>query len=58
MVERVYRDHESCLPVSRVLDVTAGCLRDIQATPVAALPERAERLARYRLAQLGYPGRS
>lgn len=58
VVERLYREHECCLPLSTVIDVVTGCLDDIQATPAEALPELAERLARHRLAQIGHPGRS
>jgi hypothetical protein len=58
VVERLYRDYDGYLPLARVVDVVAGCLQDIQATPTAALPELTERLARHRLAQLSLPGRS
>lgn len=54
VVERLYREYECCLPLSRVLAVVVACIEDIQATPVSALPELAERLARVRLAQLGH----
>jgi hypothetical protein len=57
VVERLYREQECCLPLSTVIEVVTGCLDDIQATPVEALPELAERLARHRLAQIGHPGR-
>jgi hypothetical protein len=57
VVERLYREYGCCLPLSRVLDVVAGCVRDIQATPAGALPELTERLARYRLVEIGHrPG--
>jgi hypothetical protein len=58
VVERLYREHECCLPLRTVIEVVSGCLDDIQATPTEALPELAERLARHRLAQIGHPGRS
>ncbi|HST46326.1 hypothetical protein [Jatrophihabitans sp.] len=54
VVERLYREYECCLPLSQVLDVVIGCVCDIQATPASALPELAERLARFRLARIGH----
>jgi hypothetical protein len=54
VVERLYREYECCLPLSSVTAVIAGCVHDIQATPVSALPELTERLARHRLAQIGH----
>ena len=57
VVERLYHEYGCCLPLSRVIDVVAGCVHDIQATPAAALPELTERLARHRLAEIGHrPG--
>ena len=54
VVERLYSEYGCCLPLSDVIDVVAGCVSDIQATPTAALPELAERLARHRLAETGH----
>jgi hypothetical protein len=57
VVERLYAEYGCCLPLSAVLDVVAGCVSDIQATPAAAIPELSERLARHRLAEIGHrPG--
>lgn len=56
VIERLYREHEDHLPLTTVIDVVASCLQDIQATPVEALPELSERLARHRLGQIGRPG--
>lgn len=58
VVERLYREHECCLPLGTVIEVVTGCLDDIQATPAEALPELTERLARHRLAQVAHPGRA
>ncbi len=55
VIERLYRDHGCCLPLATVIEVVTSCLDDIQATPVEALPELTERLARHRLAQIGHP---
>ncbi|HEX8306770.1 MAG TPA: hypothetical protein VF612_17975 [Jatrophihabitans sp.] len=56
-VERLYSEYGCCLRLSDVIDVVAGCVQDIQATPTAALPELTERLARHRLAEIGHrPG--
>jgi len=54
VVERLHREYQCCLPLSGVLEVVLACLDDIQATPASALPELAERLASYRLAQHGH----
>ena len=54
VVERLYSEYGCCLPLAGVIDVVAGCVHDIQATPAAALPELAERLARHRLAEIGH----
>jgi hypothetical protein len=54
VVERLEVEYGCCLPLSAVLDVVLACLDDIQATPASALPELAERLARFRLAQAGH----
>jgi hypothetical protein len=57
VVERLHQDHRCCLPLSAVAAVVLACLDDIQATPASALPELAERLARFRLAENGHrPG--
>ncbi|MEO6500965.1 MAG: hypothetical protein ABIQ09_03545 [Jatrophihabitantaceae bacterium] len=56
VVERLYRENECCLLLTTVIDVVSGCLHDIQATPMEALPELTERLARHRLSQVGHPG--
>jgi hypothetical protein len=57
VVERLYGEYGCCLPLSGVIEVVAGCVHDIQATPPAALPELTERLARHRLAEIGHrPG--
>jgi hypothetical protein len=57
VVERLYADYSYWLPLSAVVDVVAGCVHDIQATPAEALPELTERLARHRLAEFGFrPG--
>ncbi len=55
VVERLHREHECCLPLAAVIEVVTSCLNDIQATPVDALPELTERLARHRLVQIGHP---
>lgn len=55
---RLYDEFACCLPPSRVREVVAGCLSDIQATSAAALPELTERLARHRLAEAGHRHRS
>lgn len=57
VIERLYDEYVGYLPLSEVLDVVSGCLHDLQPPSPAALPELVERLARYRLAQLGDPGR-
>jgi hypothetical protein len=57
VVERLYREYECCLPLSVVIGIVARCVHDIQATPLSALPELTERLAKYRLAQLGHRDR-
>ncbi len=54
VVERLFLEYGCCLPLSDVIDVVLGCVRDIQATPAGALPELTERLARYRLAEIGH----
>jgi hypothetical protein len=51
VVERLYREFD-LLPLSAVIEVVAGCLRDIQGSPPGALPELIERLARQRLSEL------
>jgi hypothetical protein len=57
VVERLSGEYGCCLPLSAVVEVVAGCVSDIQATPAAALPELTERLARHRLAEVGHrPG--
>ena len=54
VVERLYGEYGCCLPLPQVVDVVNGCVHDIQATPIEALPELAERLARHRLAHTGH----
>lgn len=55
VIERLHREHEGYLPLATVIEVVTSCLEDIQATPVEALPELTERLARHRLGQIGKP---
>lgn len=54
VVERLHQDYRCCLPLAAVAAVVLACLGDIQATPASALPELAERLARFRLAENGH----
>ena len=37
VVERLYHEYGCCLPLAGVIDVVAGCVQDIQATPAQVL---------------------
>jgi hypothetical protein len=55
MVERMFRDFEDRLSLRLILDTVNGTRRDLHGTPVGALPELTERLARQRLDDLVTP---
>jgi hypothetical protein len=52
IVERMFREYEGVLDLPTITQIVNGCRHDLQGTPVGALPELTERLARHRLALL------
>ena len=53
--ERLMAEFEDRLDLSLIVQVVAGCRRDLQGGPAGAEPELVERLARQRLLDLAAP---
>lgn len=49
VIEQLMTEFEDRLELSTISDVVLGCRADLDCSPVAALPELIERLARQRL---------
>ena len=49
VIEQLMSEFEDRLELSTISDVVLGCRADLDCSPVAALPELIERLARQRL---------
>lgn len=52
VTERLMAEFESRLDLAVITKVVGGCRRDLDASPVGALPELVERLARQRLLEM------
>lgn len=49
LTERLFAEFESVLPLHTIAGVVRACRRDLAGSPVGAMPELTERLARQRL---------
>lgn len=52
VVEELFREYEDSLPLCAILAVVNGCRHDLAGSPLGAMPELLERLARYRIDNL------
>lgn len=52
LVEQLFSEYESSLSLCRIVEVVNQCRHDLAGSPVTAMPELLERLARHRLSAL------
>jgi hypothetical protein len=49
VIERLFREFEGSLPLPVIVEVTHVCRQQLSGSPITAMPELLERLARQRL---------
>lgn len=52
IVEKLFGEFEGRLSLCAIVDVVNSCRHDLAGSPIGALPELTERLARHRIADL------